>query len=169
MLLVHNIHSLIFWAILQSNTHTDRNTQICLHICEVNGQSIRRYMPDFLDYTTGGAMSVPEDIFIGLPLYSTVTYTGKRPSCVPVTSNFLHMARSYGGFYTAQQPPSSSCTAEVLHTFSSTSLHQFTQSKRFGCHVTEYFLCTSYIFSSTSLHHYITSLAELLCTISLHL
>jgi hypothetical protein len=73
-------------------------------------------MPDLLDYATGGAMTLPEDIFMSLPPFTVVTYTGRLPSCMPVTSNFANIW-SYGN---ALPIP---CTSEVKHMYTHTALY----------------------------------------------
>ncbi len=76
-------------------------------------------MPDLRDHSTGSALSLPEDIFMSVPLQGRVIFTGRIPSCMPTISNFLPMA-SASNFYNyvnnnnnmAQSVPC--CTAEVL-------------------------------------------------------
>jgi hypothetical protein len=86
-----------------------------------------RYMPDIVDYSTGGAMPLPEDIFTSLPMYSIATFMGKIPSCIPVMSNYNHMSTFWGIFssseYQGYQQLIPSCTAEVLHMY---NIHTFT-------------------------------------------
>ncbi len=97
-----------------SHSHTNTHKGACISCIDFDKNLsfylLGRYVPDFWDHATGSAMSVPEDLFTALPLYSAVTYTGSQPSCSPVTSNINNMGGGYGYGQKC-------CTAEVLYIY----------------------------------------------------